>query len=122
MTTPVLLSDATFASLAKAMEMTTLRQSVLAANLANVSTPGYTRHDVSFQAELARALESGRADAVAAVQGAVVEDESGAARADGNNVNISRETGAMMENGVYFNLLNRAFNTRLNILRNAMRG
>lgn len=43
--------------LGNAMGSAMLRHSILTNNIANISTPGFKRSDVSFQTELARALE-----------------------------------------------------------------
>lgn len=122
MSAPIILNDSGFSTLNKAMELTLSRHAVLAANLANVNTPGYIRHDMDFKAELERAFASGDPATLAAVRGTVTRDESGPARLDGNNVNSSHETNEMMQNGVFYSLLTKAFNTRINILRTAMRG
>ena len=39
----------------RAMDRVSLRQSVLAGNLANINTPGYKRRDVDFAIELEKA-------------------------------------------------------------------
>jgi flagellar basal-body rod protein FlgB len=103
------------------MELTLDRQRLLAANLANANTPGFIRRDLDFQAEFARALEAADSSRIAAVNGEVVEDRTTQPRLDGNNVVISQELNEMMQNGVAYNLLAKAFNTRINILRTAMR-
>lgn len=41
--------------LAKAMDVYTLRQRVTAANIANIDTPGYKKHEVSFEDQLRKA-------------------------------------------------------------------
>lgn len=43
--------------LARGMDASMLRHGILSDNIANVDTPGFKRSDVSFQAELARALD-----------------------------------------------------------------
>ena len=49
--------DVTWATMAKALQAQSLRQTLIAENLANVNTPGYKRRDISdFQTELAGAL------------------------------------------------------------------
>jgi flagellar basal-body rod protein FlgB len=45
--------------LAKAMDSYTLRQRVTSANIANIDTPGYNRHEVHFEEELRKARTDG---------------------------------------------------------------
>ena len=69
----VLARDVTFAALDRALAALSLRQSLIAQNIANVNTPNYKRRDVSFTEELASAL-SGAAEAGAAeTAGALAE-------------------------------------------------
>jgi len=52
----VLARDVTFAALAQSLDALSLRQTLIAQNIANVNTPGYKRRDISFTEELAAAL------------------------------------------------------------------
>ena len=45
--------------LAKAMDTYTMRQRVSSSNIANVDTPGYSRHEVNFEEELRNVREDG---------------------------------------------------------------
>ena len=56
----LLARDVTLATLAKAQSASTERTRMLAENIANVNTPGYKRHDVDFQSELAHRARSSR--------------------------------------------------------------
>lgn len=76
-----------------------LRQSVLTNNLANASTPGYQRQDVSFQSTLSSALQSGQpVDQVAFKP----YTQPGALTADGNGVNADQESASIAENGILY--------------------
>src|SRR5690625_3230304 len=48
--------------LARAMDSYTLRQRITSSNIANIDTPGYTRHEVQFEQELQRVREAGGAE------------------------------------------------------------
>src|SRR5690242_17858413 len=61
---PVTLIDNTQLGLERAISGASLRQSVLANNLANAETPGYRRMDVDFHDALAQAMNSGDAAAI----------------------------------------------------------
>jgi flagellar basal-body rod protein FlgB len=49
--------DRTICVLEKALGLSLMRHNLIAANLANMDTPGYQARDFSFQDELKRALE-----------------------------------------------------------------
>ena len=68
------------------LEMTSQREQVVSANMANVDTPGYHAKDVSFQQTLMRASDG---DATLPI---AIRDERGLMeRPDGNNVDLDRE-------------------------------
>jgi flagellar basal-body rod protein FlgB len=88
------------------------RQEVVASNLANTETPGYTAKEIPFESYLSRA-EPGGSVVPAATHprhiglppgaGSVpppVESEGDAARVDGNNVVLEKEMTKMAENSV----------------------
>jgi flagellar basal-body rod protein FlgB len=105
----------------KLMELSMERQKVIANNIANVNTPGYIRKDVDFQKQLKNVIESGDVDRLGEVKGKMIEDHDDAPRLDGNNIVIPNEMNEMMQNSVLYNLLSRAFNTRMNIIKSAIR-
>jgi flagellar basal-body rod protein FlgB len=53
-----LFADCTTATLEKCLDGVGLRQRVIADNIANVETPGFTRSDVDFEGQLKQALMS----------------------------------------------------------------
>jgi len=71
------------------MDVAAFRQTLVAANLANIDTPGYQTRDISFQSEMARAslvsYEEPVRPFVQPVMGLIT-------RPDGNNVSIDRES------------------------------
>ena len=106
----------------KLMEIAQERQKIIANNMANAETPGYIRRELDFQAKLKQLISDGNTNAVGNLKPELVLDESGPMKDDGNNVSISNEMNEMVENGVYFNLLTKAFSTRINILKSAITG
>jgi flagellar basal-body rod protein FlgB len=117
------MSDPTVALLQALMDASATRQTVLANNVANANTPGYTRRDVDFRSELARALESDRpAAALAHVHPRVSEDRTARARGDGNNVSLQRELGQMAQNRLLYDVSAQALSARYARLRSAIRG
>ena len=76
------------AFLERYLDVTTFRQTLVAANLANIDTPGYQTRDISFQAELAWAETE---DYQNELHPAVRKVEGLIERPDGNNVSLDRE-------------------------------
>jgi flagellar basal-body rod protein FlgB len=71
------------------LDVSSMRQTLVSTNLANVDTPGYHARDVDFRGELVRAMNgedtSMTSPFVLPVRGLV-------ARPDGNNVSVDRES------------------------------
>jgi flagellar basal-body rod protein FlgB len=88
------------------MDLLVERQKLVAANLANLDTPGYRTKDVDFQFEY-MSLSAGASPNVIEPAGLVVKN-------DGNNVNLERETRLLAENALRFNVAS-------NLMRGEMR-
>lgn len=113
------LIDPTQLALHRAISATSLRQEVIAGNLANANTAGYQRRDVNFHAALASAVESGP-EAVAGVRIAAQVDTTAPLRLDGSNVDIDAENAALAQNGLEQEALTAVSKARMSILRTAM--
>lgn len=88
------------------------RQRLVAANIANIDTPGYTTKDIDFQFEF-----------VSAMQGAppkVVEPEGLTTKNDGNNVSLDREARLLAENAMRFNLVSGLLRGEMRMVRRAI--
>ena len=107
--------------LGKMMEMSSDRQKIIAHNISNANTPGYVRRELDFEKKLKEILNDGTLEELHNLKGKVVQDESGTFRNDGNNVNITREMNEMSQNGVLFSLINKAFKSRVGIIKSAIR-
>lgn len=105
----------------KMMELSMERQKVIANNIANVDTPGYVRKELDFEKQLADVVESRNMSELRGVKGEVVENNEGPARLDGNNVKVAKELNHMMQNSIYYQLLTKAFKTKMNILKAAIK-
>ncbi len=89
--------------LLRLLSATELRSRVIASNIANQNTPGYTREEVRFEELLRDAMRRGAtADRVAEVDPRVVKDLTTPARQDGNNVSLELELNALRENRMLF--------------------
>jgi flagellar basal-body rod protein FlgB len=99
------LFDVTNAALDVALKGAEQRQSVLSNNLANVNVPGFKPQDVSFQDQLASALSStSDAGQISQVTPRTSTDTH-AMRADGNGVDVDRESANLAENQILFDTM-----------------
>ena len=114
------LFDTTHLALERAIEGASMRQSVLAGNLANANTPGYQRRDVDFQGALRNALRGGSAGLHSVSFSPQVRTTGGAVRADGNGVDVDVEAADMAKNGLLYQALTQVHKVRDDILRSAM--
>jgi flagellar basal-body rod protein FlgB len=74
------------------------RQRTIASNIANLETPGYRRLDVRFEELLTKALRSRHAADTGDVKPEVFEPEGTTVKANGNNVSMEMEIGALVKN------------------------
>lgn len=100
--------------LEQALNVLSLRQHVVANNLANVNTPGFTRQDVDFFGYMRQAFDGG--EPVAEPQDDTVTPE----RLDGNNVTLEREVFALSQTELLFNAVSRFTSLDLDRLRYAI--
>jgi flagellar basal-body rod protein FlgB len=112
------LDDVTMSALEGALNGLSARQSVIADNLANVQTPGFTARTVDFEASLRSALETGSDPHVAPTEGR----SAAPARQDGNNVAVDDETVGLVQTGLRYQLMVEALNNKYGLLRTAMQG
>ena len=71
------------------LEMTSQREQVVAANMANVDTPGYHAKDVSFEQTL---LTANNGDALSTLPVSIRDEKGLIDRPDGNNVDLDHES------------------------------
>ncbi|MGB7584694.1 MAG: flagellar basal body protein [Terriglobales bacterium] len=94
------ISTSTMNLLEKVLDVSSERQQLVAANMANVDTPGYQTKDIDFHGELQKAVTDGQANfmpVVRSVQGLLE-------RPDGNNVSMDREGLLLAETQLQFGL------------------
>ena len=113
------LFDLTDVALERALAGAAQRQSLIANNLANASTPGFKRSDLDFQSTLADALGSGDEQAVASTSFAPTVDQS-TGSADGNNVDLDAEMANLNENAATYQALAAIEKARLSMLQTAI--
>ncbi len=106
----MMIDDPMTEALSRFLDVNVARHKLIAANLANIDTPGYRTRDLDFQAELARANLGSEWDNEGAVlsyaaYAPVARTVRGLLeRPDGNNVSVERESLLMAETQMKFNL------------------
>lgn len=113
--------DTTQLTLHRAIAGATLRNAVLADNLANADTPGFQPSDVDFHGALRRAL-AGAPGELERVDLGAQRRAPVAMRADGNGVNAEAESARLAENGLELSALVQVAGARIQIMRIAMGG
>lgn len=112
--------DPTQITLMRAISGATLRNTVLANNIANADTPGFQPSEVDFHATLASAIEDGSEEGLENLSFSPEQLSVGAERADGNGVDSEAESAKLAENGLELNALVQVANSRMQIMRTAM--
>lgn len=108
------------ANLGESLDRTTLRQKLLASNLANIDTPGYKRRDVDFGIELQRADDVLRPERSLRDR-PPIRTENGSIRTDGNSVDLEREVYGIAETELRYQLLSDMTSKYFRGLRNVIR-
>jgi flagellar basal-body rod protein FlgB len=116
------VSDAVSATLHTALNGLSRRQEVIADNIANVDTPGFRARSVEFEASLRDAIERGSMEpdsgsgSVSRVVATEVPTDTPVG-ADGNNVDLRKETIAAMQTQYSYQILGRAMTDHLGLLK-----
>ncbi len=119
-----LLTDLTSAVVAKSLDACGTRHRIIADNIANVETPGFTRSEVTFESRLKQALEAENSDdALDRINGLEPEvrpDALSPARPDGNNVSIDKEMTELTKNTLRYEALIQLMNLKGAQIRSAI--
>jgi flagellar basal-body rod protein FlgB len=99
-------------NLERYMDLVSMRQKLVASNIANADTPGYKTQDVDFQSEFRTVLNGGTAH-VTTVDGLT-------ARNDGNNVDLDREARLLAENALRFNVASNLMRSEIRLVKEAI--
>lgn len=108
-------NDFTTRILERSLEAASLRQRILAHNVANVGTAGFKRSRVEWEDQLALAMAEGQEPD--AVRPKVEVDKDSLGRPDGNNVDIELEMTRMAENQIYYAALTRELSEQFSRLK-----
>jgi flagellar basal-body rod protein FlgB len=93
------------------MDLLSLRQKLVASNIANADTPGYHTQDIDFQSEYL--TEIGESPQVNEVSGLPVKN-------DGNNVSLDRESRLLAENDLRFQVASSLLRTEIHLVQSAI--
>ena len=93
------------------MTLLSVRQKLVASNIANADTPGYKTRDIDFQAELRGAMRG--SPQPFEVGGLTVKN-------DGNNVSLDREARLLSENNMRFTLASNLLRSEVQSIRAAL--
>ncbi|MCL6587445.1 MAG: flagellar basal body rod protein FlgB [Anoxybacillus sp.] len=125
------LFSRTFTMLEQGLDYASLKQKVIANNIANVDTPNYKAKDVRFKTALEQAmapLEAYRTDPrhfsfkgspsnfLVTTRSDVVYNHNG------NSVDIDKEMSDLAENQIYYNALVERLNGQFNTLKTVIKG
>jgi flagellar basal-body rod protein FlgB len=99
-------------SLESYLDLLSVRQKLIASNVANVDTPGYKTQDVDFQTEFQKLLQGGQPHATE-VTGLKTNN-------DGNNVSLDREARLLSENALRFSAVSQLLRGQIRTLKSAI--
>lgn len=94
------------------MDLLSVRQKLVASNVANADTPGYKTKDIDFQGELQRHMENTPAE--------TVDVKNLQTRNDGNNVNVDREARLLSENAIRFQMASQLMKSQIRAVKSAI--
>jgi flagellar basal-body rod protein FlgB len=94
------------------LDLLSVRQKLVAGNIANADTPGYKTKDLDFRTTLESILDGARPQAVG-VEGLQT-------KTDGNNVSLDRESRLLAENAIRFNLASNLLRAQIRVVRAAI--
>ena len=111
------MPDPVSAVLSSALDGLSLRQRVIADNIANVDTPGFRATSVDFESSLAAAIDNGEmpADGVTATTAPTLTP----AGPNDNNVDLRKESLAAIQTQFQYQVMTRAVSDRFALITTA---
>ena len=97
------------------MSLLSVRQKLVASNIANADTPGYKTQDIDFRAEFAKQM-----DGEDGMGPQTTEPDGLPVKADGNNVSIDRESRLLAENAMRFQVAANLARSQLHSIQSAI--
>ena len=132
-----ILNTSNFDYLPRAMTAATIRQEVIANNIANVNTPNYRKSVVNFEDLLAREIYGEEPDGKLKMfrthdrhlphvppdfraEPTIAQDNTTIMRVDDNNVDIDIEMATLAKNQIYYNAVVTELSAHVARLKNAI--
>lgn len=113
-------SDPVSSVLHSALDGLALRQRVIADNIANVDTPGFRATSVDFESSLQSAIADGSvAGGRVSAQTRTTDTPVGA---NGNSVDLRKETLGAMQSQFQYQMVSRAVSDRFELIQTVARG
>jgi flagellar basal-body rod protein FlgB len=112
------LQDNTIQAIHQSLSGLSVRQRVIADNIANMDTPRFLAGKVSFEDSLATAVSKGRPGSTDVALGRTNEPT----KINGNNVNIDQETLSLSETNLRYQTGIETINAKFKLLRTAIKG
>jgi flagellar basal-body rod protein FlgB len=112
-------NDVASAALHVALSGLSYRQRVIAANIANIETPGYRAGKVQFEQALSSAISAGQSPAQVEPSMARSLEPT---RLNGSNVNLDSETLSNVDTGLRYQLALRAMDSKFGLLSSVIKG
>jgi len=120
---PFAVSDSVSQVLAAALDGVSQRQQVTADNIANVDTPGFRATSVDFETQLRAAIDGGAfAEGTPVEIGMTATPTDTPVGANGNNVDLRKETMAAIQSQFQYQILTRAVSDRYSLIKTAVTG
>lgn len=120
------MRDITYDLIKKTLDVSSLRQSTISSNIANLNTPDYKVNKVEFERFLSEAKEgiSMRKtnpmhfgiDSIREIEPVIEKRENTAINDNGNNVDIDIEMTELAANEIYYSILIQQLNSKLSNL------
>lgn len=110
-------SDAVSAALGFALDGLSLRQRTIADNIANIDTPDFRASTIDFESALSSAIGSGDAAALRGGDGITSLAVDTPVGANGNNVDLRKETLAAMQSQFQYQMVTRAVTDRFDLVK-----
>jgi flagellar basal-body rod protein FlgB len=117
------VNDAVSRVLGLALDGVTERQHVISDNIANVDTPNFRATSVDFESSLRDAVNSGSiTDSSGGGLNITTTPTDTPVGANGNNVDLRKETLAAVQSQYQYQMLTRAVNDRFTLVKDAIGG
>jgi len=128
------IADRTIAALQKSLDLRAQKQQVIAGNIANAETPGYSARKFDFEDSLRKAINTPNiatrpthakhfpigTNSISRVQGTMTKQVSPNTQGDGNSVSVDDEMLDLAENQLLYEAGSQILNKKFSVLKFAV--